>query len=440
MSSMLKRRGIKQFLAIFGLLALFVTGYTATSVVTSCEAEAQVCCNTMCISPYGGVAASLGTIFAAVIVPDMSYMAIFALPAYYAQATLSFSVKVVNEIGKVTSHWDNWWDTFWNYNFSPALRDMTKQLATLNADQARAIGSFNDMMDRQRSFVEKQHQQIVSRREQAPSGSVCAQGTATGGMVRAAAFSRAYNTVAPVEAGDRSRLKAGTPAAAGTAADASARFQNYCSRYAMVGENGGASGCVANGAFPLADLDVTGQVFEKETVPITDGNTHTTIADLVTNIAEPVVLNPLPKSTLNTALGVQRYQEYQSYKAQRQVVYDMLYFVPAQRIEGSGTSTAIKEMRTAAGLPTGSNNPSMEEVLKTIAVDQYRTGRNSVDMVGDPENAKRQLAMQEGAKLMIMSRLLDLTDREAMGVAGSVSLQVMKMGDMGSLYSQLSLP
>jgi hypothetical protein len=429
----LKYSGLRRFLAVLGMVVLLVTGYTATSVVSSCTAQAQVCCagwsDSQCIGPFDGIALALGVgIFGATIAVDVTLIALTTIPVYYAQAIISFGIKVIQKIGKVIDHWYAWWDTTWNYNMSPALKDMARQITVINTDQAKQLGMFADAMNRQRADIIRKREAIQAHRETKPSANACVAGSVLGGMLQATLFAQAYGSAGPVERGQRSAHMAGTPAAAGTAADLSARHSLWKTRYCDPNENAGLTDC-PGGAAPMAllDLDVTGQIFERNTIELTNEGVRTTIDDLIGN-SEPRVTNTIPHTLLGNALGQQRWEEDQAYQAQRQVAYDGMYYPVSRRAPGAsgGSAAAIVELAQDGGAAATdmSANPSRDEILRALNVDKARSGKEGLRNNDGPENSARHLAIQSGGQLMQMADLLDLMDHYAMVVAGQSSLKV----------------
>jgi hypothetical protein len=75
-------------------------------------------------------------------------------------------------------------------------------------------------------------------------------------------------------------------------------------------------------------------------------------------------------------------------------------------------------------------------VIKTLSVDKGRCGKESLKAGDGPESGARELAIQEGNKLMQMSDMIDLMDRYSMLVAGQASLSVEKHNGFDSMSNQ----
>ena len=426
---MFKRRGFKYFLMGFGMLALFAAGYAATSVVTSRTADAQVCMNYTCISPADGISSALGTVFITTIAADL-VIAPFYLALYYGEALAMFGVKVLQRIGKVTRHWDAWWDNFWNYDMGPAFKDLTRQLAAMNADQARTLGSFADILTRNFHASFKLNLQGKSFHQFKPGLSVCVAGTLMGGMVKATSLGRAYSAAAPVEDGQRSSRAAGTPAAAGTAADAHASFLDYCAHYADPKENNGFTGCPnLTTAAPdaLLDTDVTGQVFSNDTIDLTNPDVQRRQKRIVDILAQGPTPDPQPPAAANSMAGQGAVLQDQSELTKYNIVRLNLYAPIALRAPGSGQAGAVSDINADAGLDDPSRNsanPSAYALMMSKTNNRYRSGKYTVGQIDEPENNAREAAIQAGIRTRQLSDMLDLMDRYALVVAGQVANQV----------------
>lgn len=459
---MIRRRGFKYFLAALGLGVFFAVGYLTTSALVSCPARAIICCQGIgmmnaqggCLGPFSGITAPMGEITAAVTLPGIAYVMI-STGVYYAAVMTEFMVKVYQQIGLNINHWLDWWNTLWYYNFNPALQDMARQLAVLDADQARAIGAFNDMLTRGGTFGRRADRDIASHVAQRPSENVCAAGSLSGGMIQAEVFTDAYNAAAGADMLVRTGNMAGTAAAGGTAAENNARYRNYVARYCDPNENAGVNDCTTAAPFAGLDRDVTGQVFQKETIDLKDPDTKQVVDDLVTNIAEPFVRDPIPYVATNSAEGQELVLKNEAYKAQRQVVFDALYHVVSRRAPTSSLASFTVPVHQAAGVPVAMREiknaeekavadaggllsvrraqaqplatplpPSKNEVMNVLAVERSATGDFAARQVDEPANNAREAVVQEGVRLRQLNDMLDLVDRYSLIVAGQVGYRI----------------
>lgn len=419
----------KKAMLVAGFLAFFVAGYVSTSIVTSCPAEAQVCkCSVCTYTGPSSLASVLGIIYASIIGPAL-VTAQAMISAYYTLAITAFTEQIISKFEIVASNFVDWFDTFWYYNLRPAMQGMTEQLNTADTDQARAWGGFADSVDLNRTHREQFIDQAQTHREQRPSEDVCVAGTVAGGMARAAAFQRGYNAAAPVEALPRGANNTGTAAASGTASDQKERWDNYTTRYCAKEYNAGAAGCAADAPFVGQDLDVTGQVFMKDTIDVTDADVKKSVDDLISNLSEPFVLDLVSKRSIDSAEGREVMLEREAYKAKRQVVYDALYLSVSRRVPGSDMGAFVKEIRQAAGIDAAliSPNPSHNEIMQAMMAERYRTGKYGIGQIDEPENNEREQVVQEAFQAMNWSDYLDLLDRYSLVLAAQAGQEVREM-------------
>lgn len=439
---MKKRRGFKHFLMVLGIIGCFIAGYSTVSVVDSCPAQAFVCCNMNCIPLFGNnVLTNLMQVYILTFAPVM-LLAMEDINLYYSTQMLTFKAKVLFKIGQLVANWISYWDTFWAYNLYPALQGMTEQILSIDNAQALALGMFQDAAARNREILKKQVAQIESARAHRAGENACVGGTMAGGMTQAMTFQQAYAAAAPAAQLARSGNNSPDPAVRSRGGDTGARFQRYLDRYYSIDENAApgtgrsvfSNSSVFNKTDDIynqlptagADVDVTGQIFAKDTIDITNSETKKTVDDLITNIAEPFILDPIPESATDGAEGQEIYLQRESYKAKRQAVYDALYSLVARRAPGTGLGDYVRAMRTAVGVPATefSADPSRGEVMEVMMSERFRSGRYMSDVSGSPEKAARESVIQSAYQVMQLSDQLDLLDRYSVMLAARAADRV----------------
>lgn len=413
---------IKKILAVVGITAFMAAGYLSLNVATSCKSQAQCVCS-LCTYAAGGMGTAINLVNTTTTIPGIT-IATTMITAKFTEAMIAFDLAVAAKILEVGKNLNDWFDTFWLYNLRPAMQAMTVQLNTADADQSNIIGQYSDSMDANRTNMALMGTEIEEHRAMRPSETVCVGATTAGGMARAANIRRAYATSAPRERLNRSGARQGTAAANGPGADQGERWQDYVANYCDPTVNGGAAGCTAAGPMAGRDLDVTGEIFEKDTIDVRDANTRKVVDDLLTNIVEPVTMAPVPVEMLSGAEGQQKFLEGEAYKTRRQVLFDAVYYIVARRVPGSDMAEFIEPIRVSAGLTNSSDNPSHNEVMDALMVDRYRSGQNTTNQVDEPENNARELVMQQALQAMQMSDQIDLLDRYALVIAARVGKSV----------------
>lgn len=436
---MRKQSAARKFLVIISLIAFLGAGYLTVSAVTSQSAWAQMnmsCVPGTCVPPAPGV----GTAFAVIsgIVVGQIAAITGTISAFFAATMAQFSEqitdKVMNPLDGVIANITGTIKTIWKFNLLPSLQGMTQQFSTINADQTRALASFTEAANLVRAVRETREQEVDSHRGLRVGENVCVAGTVTGGMTRAAGFQRAYGAAAPAEQSGRSGNAAGTAGAAGGAAETNVRFQEYVTRYCNRNDNNGAAGCTANGTFAGQDIDVAGTIFAKDTIDVRNAEIKKTVDDLVKNIAEPFVRDPVPPGAVNSASGQEAILAGEAYRAKRQTVYDALYNIVSRRIPGSNMGEFVRPLRIEAGINPAqiSPNPSHNEIMQAMMSERFRSGRYTQQMIDEPENSQREMVIQQAFQLMQMSDQMDLMDRYSLLLAAQAGAEVRKAKHPGT--------
>lgn len=414
---------IKKLLAAAGLVAFLVTGYLSFNVATSCRSEAQCACSLCTYTMGPGITmVNTGTTLPGIIIATNIIIARFLL------AMSAFDAAVAAKIFEVDKNLDDWFDIFWLYNLRPALQAMTVQINTADSDQSNLIGQFTDSMDANRTNMAIMGVEIDSHRALRPSENVCVGATAVGGMTKVANFRRAYGTAAPRARLARSGGQSGTPASRGPGADQNARWQDYVANYCDSNMNGGVAGCAASAPFAGRDLDVTGEIFMKDTIDVRNADTRKIVDDLLTNIIEPVTMMPIPREALDSPQGQQAFLAGEAYKARRQVLFDAVYHIVARRVPGSSMGSYINPIREAAGIDPSNftDSPSHNEIMEVMMAERFRAGTIGVNQIDEPENNARELVIQQAFQAMQQSDYIDLLDRYALILAARVGADVVE--------------
>jgi hypothetical protein len=439
---------VKKFLVLLAFVFFPVAGYLTVGTVTQCHAAACFC-DEVCVAP-NSLASAITSVYNNIIRPALlgANAARDQLIAYFTPLSEQFLAGILPIIDWTTREVLSWFDTFWYYNLQPAMQTMTDQLITANAEQSLAMGSFIDAANIIRAKKTLEDMSLKDHRELRPGENVCVAGTTMGGMTRATAFSKAYNAAAPAERLPRTANAAAgfdsagnplpnNPSANGISTDLQDRWKAYINRYCRIEYNNGNSGCSVGGilgtgflggapAFPDQDIDVAGTIFMKDTIDLTNVDTRTNLNDLITNIAEPIVKDPVAAGTDKNAPGI--LLDVQSYKTKRQIIYDDLYHIVARRAPGGQQGNFVQllaamRQETGEDLST-SPNPSRNEVLRAMMTQRFRSGKYSLRQIDEPENNRREMVIEQALQLMQMNDQLDLMDRYSLLLASQVSAEI----------------
>lgn len=422
------RRSWRKLAIVVAFVAMVTVGYLTMSVATSCPAQAQVCTCGICVAQGP---TSVSALFAMVSAQTATQIGVATglINAQYALAAEAFALQATIRFGQVVMDIEDWFDTFWFYNEKPSMQAMTEQKNVMDSIQATTMSTFRDGAELLRTNHMMGEMQFESEREAAPSVQTCIAATGVGGVARAHEITDAYARAAAAEAAPRSGGALGTSGARGTSADIAIRAEQVNALYCDKTENNGKNNCRASGALVNADIDVAGTVFSKDTIDLPDDQRRAATNALVANVAEPKVQNNIPHEKLNTASGIQQQLDRDEMRAQRQTIHTALQYVIARRAPSGSNGQFIAAIRDSAGIPPDliSDNPSYHEIMEAMLSERYRTGRYTAEQIDTPENANRDLAVQNAFQVMQMHDQLELMDRYALMLAAEMGVEAKEL-------------
>jgi len=425
-----KKEIFKKFLIVIFIVAFSGVGFFSVNQVTSRPANAA-CCACICIG--GGVSPGLSAI-GAITISSIEAAKDAAIALLIAESIRDLA-EILLKITEVRTHLVQWFFTFWTKNLQPALMDMGEQMVVLDADQSRAISSLLDASNFMRLIMSYENQRLQAHREQRISDNTIVMGTVAGGMGRAQAFRRAYNSSAPLENTNRSANHVLAESATGIAEDLKNRWEIYTERYCRKDDNNEASGCTTDRRWAGQDIDVVGTIFSRDTIDFTNEDTKKTVDHLTANIAEPFINDPVSAGLLNTFSGQGSILKRESYKAKRQVIYDALYHVAARRAPGSDMWDFTEPLRAQAGIEDAviSTDPSYNEVMHVMVNERLRSGKYSLEQIEEPEVNSRELVIQQALYLMQLNDQLELMDRYSIILAAQIGESIREAKRKGAI-------
>ena len=287
-------------------------------------------------------------------------------------------------------------EDFWQEGLRPAMQNMTRQIHTATIDQSRQYGSYYDASQQASALMKKQQQEYQESADSQISENACAATTVTSGIGDSISVKKAVTQALSKQKFNRTNSKVGSVAAEGPIADMKLRESKYA-LFCDPSLNAGSAGCTVEGELSNADLRWGNTVLNKLTLPYDDvtplatpitalnGEAITThgqayrvaVEELLTNLVEPIVQNPVSVNKANTLNGKTELALRRSEEARRQVAHHALSRMLAARTPsgaaGDGISTWINDIRQEAGVPTAalSDNPSYYEVMHVLTKERF---------------------------------------------------------------------
>lgn len=271
-----------------------------------------------------------------------------------------------------------------------ALRLQTGQLSGYQAQSAKALTQALDAQTRLQAQIAREVEETETMRAHRPGPNACTAVTGLaglGGSRRAAAG--AHARASEVETGRIVRDRA-VVAAPGAAADGAARFETltrtYCSR-----ERAGEDACRGEDALHAADLKA-GTLFDRRTFD--DGAALRAAVELSRNLAAPVVYDPPPLASAETA--PERRQVLLGRAADARAALAADYFAHARALRAPGVALGAWAEAVA---PEAGRDParpvSRYELLELLASRRF-------------EDPNRFVALQEMSEANLLRELVTL--------------------------------
>lgn len=443
------------FLVVF--LAFFLVGYnTATSGVNRCSAQIAAVLDLAGIpvppvfAAIGGSCAPFGCDCTGCPSPApcelpgtadtvryfLEYSLKFALIA--ASATLEVYMGTLID-GMVQAallsinmtEWNiiRWWDTFWYYNFKPALQDMTDQMNTATAEQARAIGGAIDGFQQSRTQLAQQAEELQAHRDFRVSTSVCVPATQAGGYGRVTTFSRSMRQAWQGEALQQGLNYKGVIGDDGIGEVYEIDSKEYASIFCDPSSNGGVNSCVPKiaGAFYNADTQAVKMLYNQLTIRFNNDHRNAPAASqLLMNMIGTPAANPIPKKAMASPAGQEEWLGRRSFLARHGAVRSVPQIIMGWRVSGSQMGQWVRQLRLKAGIPWAniSDNPSYREIVHAVSVDRFNSGRYATDLIADESVVEMEKLTLNAFYLMQLRDYYELLERMALTLAVQVSLTV----------------
>lgn len=326
--------------------------------------------------------------------------------AYTAEAmTAEIALKVALETMKTAFF--GVLDIFWS-EWREALQDMTKQLHANILEKQKQESQGKDaenIADAARAIEEK--------KEEANEGS---SPTDEGGPSDTTALTQNVETASLRDAlivgyakdfnmlGNNNK---NTPAGAGKAPLQKSRWEIYRDKFCDKDANNGAAGCTD--PLPTANMHVlpSKTIFGKLTQDLNSEDYRDALKELMFNITGYAPNNPIQKSALGSATGLQTRHQNREYMAQMDAVGSLVYATAAERAPGD-IDTSVQKRRKALGFLNASPTPSHRETRQMV-VDTVRSPRYYISLLMPWTNvSKRELYLK--AYNLVM--LYDMIERQ----------------------------
>lgn len=365
--------------------------------------------------------------------------------ADYIDATVEAEIFHIHNI---ESDMVSWFETFWYYNFQPNLQAMTRQINTATADMTKNFAQAVDtQLANQRKSggagsatgeggYEKNAQD--DRKNYEPSESVCAVGTVSGGLGRALSFSSALRKGWQTKAIGEVTARQGSVSAKGPAAVVKYRSDLYESTFCDPNDNAGKNTCGATDPkYYNADTEITKNIFNKLTIPVTDqadgDKAAAAVEQGINNMVGVPAADPMARDVMASDPGREQWLKRRAYLARYNAVRSVPQLIAGWRAPGAGLDVGgwVKELREGTKNSNGvpmipaedlSPDPSYREIVHAIAVDRFNTGGYAGDQLTQDSALEMEKLVLDSVYLMQLRDYYELLERTALTLSVQVSL------------------
>jgi len=338
---------------------------------------------------------------------------------------------ILNRGQEMEDNMEEWWDSFYHYDWRPAMAGMMAQIHTSRMDTTRQLGSTMDAANENVVALHYGERSNDGDRAHRTSEHVCMAMTHAGGMGRMHSLSRGLRWGLEDERNDLGRGAAGTLGARGRDAVINARWDRLATTFCNDDVNRGttfAADCVPPpGQYNAIDADIkpTETLLESLTIPMKDPRAQAAVEQLVENIAGAENPKAIPSAKLNTLPGQREYLESRSRMAKRAAAAALPLFSAGLRTEGSDMEAWVQEFsdRTGSTLPV-SPNPSYAELMNAMTRYKPATGSYGAELITTPLNIERERYIASSIYLINLRDYFEMLERVALTLAVDTALMM----------------
>lgn len=361
---------------------------------------------------------------------------------------------LMDRLNNIELGYMDWFDTFWYYNFKPALMDMTDQVNASTTDHNRTYQAQMDAYDMNRvngAQGGNDAEQQDARTFRVSENTACIAGGTSGGSQRAHNIGREMRKAMQEETVAEGTNRRNTPSAKGRGETKRIKSVEYEEIFCDPTDNNGANNCNVTGPprpdLANADVKVSNTVYGNLTIPLDDttasgtvGGNAVTVGDkyekatkaLIDNMTGEPVNEPVTSAAMNSAQAHEEFIARRSYLARMNAIRAVPQLSISWRTPGTRLGQWVSEIRQEAGVPAAeiSANPSYKEVLHAVSVDRFNSGKYANAMLTDDSDIEMEKLTLSTFYLMQLRDYYELMERMGLTLAVQISI----------LADQVSLP
>ena len=344
-------------------------------------------------------------------------------------------VKITDRLYQFTKNFSDWVDKWWENDFSPDLKDMTKELHVAVVDQTHALGNFTNAQVMLEEQDRKAHALISSLHRYSPAGLSCDIDETGPGLARSFQISRAVNRGlgmddVPRHANDKNSLSA-----SGKAEETKALWTEYVQKFCD--NTMGDLGCTQPGTIAGRHKDIPALLWgTKQTIDPANPDNLLTLQASLRYLINPLSPEPIQKDVAEKSVtGHFALLSRRAELAYANTIYNVMGQMLSERIGGSNVDA--QTLRAAAGVTPAdaSTNASYRELEETMTHDRYNNPQSLVRLMENPVQMAREQDTLNALRLQTMNDIYRRSEEMLFMEAAEYSRDLYKQVPHAALSS-----
>lgn len=310
------------------------------------------------------------------------------------------------EWGLMKAYMNSMW-TEWN----DSMRKQTAQLHAGQIDQTRQMSSNYDSSQMGEVTRDVQQTELQAKKEYIPTDEGCRFDSMAKNITNTASLSQ---KVAQGYSADFSKLannRTGTASADGKAGLTRARFDNYATKFCDGTSNGGNAGCAAG--LPMANAHILPgkTLFGNETIDMSNADTRDAINQLLFNITDYTVPDPMQEDVMRSAPGKEARRIGRENMAQMDAVGALAWSLVGERTKGPA-APEVQQLRQMNGAISPSATPSEKEI-RTAVVEALWNPKFYVQLSNGSATTGQKELYLKAYSLGLLYKIVEKTEKIA---------------------------
>lgn len=315
----------------------------------------------------------------------------------------------------MNSMWSEWNDS---------MRKQTAQLHAGQIDQTRQMSSNYDSSQLGEVTRDVQQTEFQAKKEYVPTDEGCRFDTIGKRMTTSSTLSQKMSQGFAADFSKLANNRSGSPAEQGQATMTRARYDNYAAKFCDGNSNGGSASCAPG--LPMANAHILPgkTLFGRETIDMDNADTADAINQLLFNITDYTVPDPMKLDVVKSAAGQEARRVNRENMAQMDAIGALAWSLVGERTKGPAAPD-VQLMRQANGATGASANPSEKEI-RTAVVEQLWNPKFYVQLSNGSATTGQKELYLKAYSLGLLYKIVEKTEKIANAYAIETSNLLQK--------------